>query len=100
MPRARLAGRRSFHDGTLISSGLRNARNNLTGDTALEAPDDLLLGFSVALALPDVISGPLIMRHPGHRDLVKRPVGAPVAPSVQAMALRFARARQQRGDAA
>ena len=73
---------------------------HLAGDVALEAPDGLLLGLSVALALPDVILGPLIIRHPGHRDLVKRPVGAPVAPSVQAMALRFARARQQRGDAA
>ena len=72
----------------------------LAGDVALEAPDGLLLGFSVALALPDVILGPPIIRHPGHRDLVKRPVGAPVAPSVQAMAFRFARARQQRGDAA
>ena len=27
MPRACLAGRRSFHDGPLISNGLRNARN-------------------------------------------------------------------------
>ena len=73
---------------------------HLAGDVALEAPDGLLLGFSVALALSDVILGPLIIRHPGHCDLVKRPVGAPVAPSVQAMAFRFARARQQRGDAA
>lgn len=73
---------------------------HLAGDVALEAPDGLLLGFSVAPALSDVILGPLIIRHPGHCDLVKRPVGAPVAPSVQAMALRFARARQQRGDAA
>ena len=73
---------------------------HLAGNVALEAPDGLLLGFSVALALPDVILGPPTIRHPGHRDLVKRPVGAPVAPSVQAMAFRFARARQQRGDAA
>lgn len=73
---------------------------HLAGDVALEAPDGLLLGLSVAPALPDVIFGPLIIRHPGRCDLVKRPVGAPVAPSVQAMALRFARARQQRGDAA
>ena len=52
---------------------------HLAGDAALEAPDGLLLGFSVAPALPDVILGPLIMRHPGRRGLVKRPVGAPVA---------------------
>lgn len=56
---------------------------HLAGDVALEAPDGLLLGFSVALALSDVILGPLTIRHPGHRDLVKRPVGAPVAPLVK-----------------
>ena len=53
---------------------------HFANDVALEASDGFLLGLSLALALLDVVFGSLVVRHSGHGDLIKRPVGSPIAP--------------------
>ena len=73
---------------------------DLAGDEAFEAADGFFLGAAFVDAAGDVGAGALVADHAGDEDVPERGVGVSVAAAVEAVALLFAAAGVDRGDAA
>src|ERR687886_1453828 len=73
---------------------------DLAGDEALQAADDLRLRLPLARASADVVEGRLVAAHAGDDDPVEGGVGPPVAAAVEPVPGRLAARRGDRAGAA
>src|SRR5512132_1601199 len=87
--------------GRLVLLGeLAQHREDLTGDVALEATQDFLLGLALGSAPGDVVAGRLVPTKPHDHDPVQGGVGVSVPAPVQAVPAGLARRGLYRGGAA
>src|SRR5215218_466074 len=69
-----------------VKHGCGQVPVELSGDVALEAADDFLLGLAFLGAACDVVLGPLVAVHPAHGGHPQAIVGLPVTAAVKPMA--------------
>src|SRR6266540_5420516 len=82
---------RSSGGGQVLPTELAEHCEDLAGDVALEAAQDLLLGLALGGAPGEVVAGGLVPAQPDDHDAVQRRVGLAVTTAVQPVADGLAR---------